>query len=279
MSTRPKTGVRRTFYRKGIIVLEQRFRAGKLHGLHRFWHRNGQLAEEYPYRNGLLHGLCRQWNEDGRLLGSYRMEHGTGWQRSWHDNGRLKQEFATVEGQFCGRSRMWLRDGTLISEKILLFDRDVTPAQYRKAAAKDPRLPKLQGRMGKTPPNNQAMEKHMHRVFVQSLLARRNRSEARSWLNTDGKIARTLGRFKRAEAAVKFVDELYQAGAIRVIAPDIYHNKRGDQFADSLLVQLPTEAGKRKAIRAVCAQLRKNDLGAFLPDKDWGESHLYISLG
>ena len=279
MSSKPKTEVRRTFYRKGIIVLEQRFRAGRLHGLHRFWHRNGQLAEEYPYRNGLLHGICRQWNENGKLLGSYRMEHGTGTQKSWHDNGRLKQEFATVDGQFCGRSRMWLRDGTLISDKVLLFDRDVTPSQYHQAASKDPRLPRLLGRVGKTPPNSRAMEKHMQHVFVQSLLARRNRSETRTWLNADDKTTRTLGRFKRASAAVKFLDALYQAGAVKVIAPDIYHNKRGGQFADCLLVQLPKEAGRRKAIRAVCAQLQKDDLGAFLPGKDLGESHLYISMG
>lgn len=279
MSSKPKTEVRRTFYREGIIALEQRFRAGRLHGLHRFWHRNGQLAEEHPYRNGLLHGTCRQWNESGKLLGSYRMEYGTGTQRSWHDNGRLKQEFATVEGQFCGRSRMWLRDGTLISDKLFLFDRDVTPAQYRQAAAKDPRLPTLRGRVGKTPLNNRAVEKHTQLVFVQSLLARRNGSEARTWLNAQDKSTRALGRFKRVGAAVKFVDALYQAGAVKVIAPDIYHNQRGDQFADSLVVQLPKEAGKRKTIRAICAQLQKDDLGAFLPDKDLGESHLYISMG
>ena len=63
-----------------------------------------------------------------------------------------------------------------------------------------------------------------------------------------------------------------------MIAPDIYRNKRGDQFADCLLVQLPKAAEKRKAIRQVCAQLRKDDLGAVLPDKDWGESHLYIVM-
>jgi len=278
MSGRPKQEIRRVFYRNRAVVLEERYRAGIPHGLRRMWHRNGQLAEEQTYRHGILHGICRQWNEDGKLLGSYRMENGTGLQRSWHSNGRLNQEFSTVDGQFCGRSRMWLRDGTLISDHVLLFDQNVTPEQYRRAAAKDPRLPKLRGRIGKPPPNNRAMEKHMQHLFVTSLLARRNRSEARAWLQADGKTARSLGRFKRASKASQFIGALYQAGAVKVILPDIYRNKRGDQFADNMLVQLPNETRKRRAIRTVCTQLRKGDLGAVMPDKDLGESHLYISM-
>jgi hypothetical protein len=194
------------------------------------WHRNGQLAEEQTYRHGIVHGICRQWNEAGKLLGSYRMDNVTGLQRSWHCNGRLNQEFSTVEGQFCGRTRMWLQDGTLISDDVELFGRSVTPEQYRRAAAQDPRLPKLRGKPAKVPVRNRAMEKHMQRVFVMGLL------------------------------------------------PDIYRNKRGDQFADNMLVQLPKAAKQRKAIRAVCAQLRKDDLGAVLPDRDLGESHLYILM-
>ena len=259
-------------------MLEERYRAGIPHGLRRMWHRNGQLAEEQTYRHGIVHGICRQWNEAGKLLGSYRMENGTGLQRSWHCNGRLNQEFSTVEGQFCGRTRMWLQDGTLISDDVELFGRSVTPEQYRRAAAQDPRLPKLRGKPAKVPVRNRAMEKHMQRVFVMGLLARRNRSEARAWLKADGKTACSLGRFKRATGASKFVGELYQAGAVEVILPDIYRNKRGDQFADNMLVQLPKAAKQRKAIRAVCAQLRKDDLGAVLPDRDLGESHLYILM-
>ena len=259
-------------------MLEERYRAGIPHGLRRMWHRNGQLAEEQTYRHGIVHGICRQWNEDGKLLGSFSMENGTGLQRSWHSNGRLSQEFTTVDGRFCGRCRTWLRDGTLTLDHVLLFDRKVTPDQYRRAAAKDPRLPRLRGRIGKPAPNNRATEKHLQHIFVMALLARRNRSEARVWLQADGKFARSLGRFKRTAGALKFVGELYQAGAVEVILPDIYRNKRGDQFADNLLVQMPKAVKRRKAIRAVCMQLQKDDLGAFLPDRDLGESHLYISM-
>jgi hypothetical protein len=278
MSTKLKHRVARLFHRNKVTALEETFRGQILHGRRRTWHRNGQLATEEFYADGLLHGVVRQWNEQGSLLGSFRMEHGTGTQKSWHGNGRLNQEFSTVAGKFCGRSRMWLRDGTLISDQILLFNQNVSPGQYRRAAAKDPRLPRLRGRIGKPPPNNQAMQNHIHRVFVSSLLSGRNRSEARVWLQADDQTGLSLGRFKRLAEAMKFVGELYQAGAIEVILPDIYRNKRGDQFADSLLVKLPQAAKQRKVIRTVCANLQKKNLGSFAPDKDTGESHLYLLL-
>jgi len=276
MSARTKSVAKRMFHRPGVLMLEEHFRQGRLHGRRRTWHRNGQIAEEGFYRDGRLHGLCRQWNENGRLLGSFRMKHGTGTQRSWHDNGRLNLEFTTIEGKFCGRSRLWLRDGTLISDRVLLFGRNVTPEQYRKAAANDPRLPRLRGRIGKPPMNNRELQKHIYRVFVSGLLSKHNRSEARMWLKAAGK--KTLGRFQHANEAAQFVEELYQAGASLVMASDIYRNQRGTQFADSLLVQLPKNAARRKAVRAVCAQLRKRDLGAVQPDKDMGENHLYLSM-
>ena len=127
-------------------------------------------------------------------------------------------------------------------------------------------------------PKTVATEKHIHEVFVRSLLAQKNRAEAGEWLESGGKAVRSLGRFKRVSDALKFVEALYKSGATEVIAPDIYAGKAGDQFADCLLVKLPGIAAKRKAIRKVCAQLSKRKLGAFQPDKDIGETHLYLSL-
>jgi hypothetical protein len=122
------------------------------------------------------------------------------------------------------------------------------------------------------------MQNHIHRVFVSSLLSGRNRSEARIWLQADDQTIRSLGCFKRSTEAMKFVTELYKAGALEVILPDIYRNQRGDQFADGMLVKLPKGAKQRKAIRAVCAALQKKNIGAFSPDRDAGESHLYLLL-
>jgi hypothetical protein len=215
------------------------------------------------------------------LLGKYKMVRGTGIQRAWHDNGQLQMEVSTVRGEFCGRNRIWLRDGTLLSERFYLHGRVVSANEYREAAAKDKTLPRFRGAPAKVPPKNGAMEKHIYRVFVESLLERPKHSEAKAWMHRNGgpKIVHSLGRFKRERDAAKFIEKLYHAGAAKVIAPDIYNNKAGDQFADSLLVRLPRNHAKRKAVRRVCAQLRKRDLGAMKPDEDIGEAYLYLYLG
>ncbi|HUA68629.1 MAG TPA: hypothetical protein VMA13_08780 [Candidatus Saccharimonadales bacterium] len=267
--------MKRTFHRNGVVAVEENVRGQKLHGRRRTWHRNGRLASEEFYHNGLLHGICRQWNENNDLLGSYKIEHGTGIQKSWHDNGRLNLELSTVAGEFSGRSRLWLQDGTLLSDQIHLEGRIVTPDEYRKAVKQNPNLPKLRGRIAKS---KRPTPKHIHHVFVSSLLRKRNCSEARTWLNASDKTARSLGHFKRSGDAAKFVEELYHAGAVKVIAPDIYHGKRGEQFADALLVQLPKPAKTRKAIRKACDKLQSQNLGAVEPEKDIGETHLFLSM-
>ena len=274
------TTIQKTFYRNGQLRERVPVWNGRRHGIVRVWHKNGVRASEEPYENGLLHGVCRQWDESGRLLGKYKMVHGTGVQREWHDNGKLQMEISTVRGEFSGRNRIWLRDGTLLSERFYLRGETVSANAYHEAAAKDKSLPKFRGKPAKLPPKNRTSEKHILKVFVLSLLEKRNQREARKWLEkkTGDQTARSLGRFKRENGTAKFVEALYQAGAVEVIAPDIYRNKARDQFADCLLVQLPKSAAKRKAVRQVCGQLRTRRLGAVQPDRDIGERHLYLSL-
>ncbi len=276
-----KTTIQRHFYRTGLIREEIPLRNGRRHGLYRTWHKNGLLASEESYVNGLPHGICRQWDDEGHLLGKYRVVRGTGVQRAWHDNGQLKMEVSTVRGRFCGRNRIWLRDGTLLSERYYLRGRVVSVDEYREAAAKDRTLPRYRSMPAKPLPRNGATDKHIYRVFLESLLEKPKQTDAREWLhrNGGGAAAHSLGRFKRERDAAKFVERLYHAGAAKVIAPDIYSNKAGDQFADCLLVRLPKDPAKRRAVREVCSQLRRRDLGAVKPTGDIGEAYLYLYLG
>ena len=255
-------------------------RNGRRHGVVRVWHKNGKRASEEPFKNGVLDGVCRHWNEAGRRLGEYLIFRGTGVQRDWHDNGKLRMEIWTVWGEFSGRNRIWLRDGTLLSERFYLHGLAVSPEAYRAAVAKDRTLPRFRGKPTKFTARNRVKPIHIHRVFVQSLLEKQNNREARRWLTkkTSDETARSLGRFKREDDTMKFVEALYQAGAVEVIVPDIYRNKARDQFSDCLLVQLPKSAAKRKAIRKVCVQLRTRRLGAVQPGEDIDERHLYFSL-
>jgi len=273
-----RTTIQMSFYRNGQLREQLTLRNGHRHGIARTWHRNGRLASEECYTNGLLNGVCRQWSEAGRLLGKYKMLHGTGVQRTWHDNGRLQMEISTLRGEFCGRSRSWLSDGTLLSNHIYLRGSVVSADDYRAAAAKDKALPKHGRVMAKAV--KPVTEEHIHRAFVTTMLAKPNLFEALTWLQGKRKrnTARSLGRFKRERDAANFLKALCDAGAVEVIAPDVYNSKAGDQFADSLLVRLPRTPAKRKAVRKVCAQLQRRRLGAIQPDTDAGETHLFLSL-
>jgi hypothetical protein len=277
--------IQKTFYRNGQLREQVPVRNGRRHGVVRTWHKNGKRASEEPFKNGLLDGVCRQWSEAGRRLGAYVMFEGTGIQQEWHDNGKLQMEILSICGEFSGRNRIWLRDGTLLSERFYLVGHVVSAEKYREVAAKFKALPKFRGKPANLTGKHRVKPLHIHRVFVDSLLEKRNQREARKWLakKSGDKTARSLGRFKPARDATKcetgkFVEGLYQAGAVEVIVPDIYRNKARDQFSDCLLVQLPRSAAKRKAVRKVCAQLRTRKLGAVQPDEDIGESHLYLSL-
>src|SRR5262249_12320217 len=250
-------------------------RNGRRYGVVRTWHKNGVLASEEPYQNGLPHGICRRWGEAGRLLGKYKMVHGTGVQRAWHDNGQLQVEVSTLHGEFCGRNRIWLCDGTLLSERFYLHGEVVSADRYREAAAKNKALPKYRATPATVHSRNGPSQKQIHRVFVASLLENRNRCEARKWLRKEAsnQTVRSLGRFKRETDMAAFVENLYKAGAIEVIVPSIYPNKASDQFADCLLVRLPKNPAKRKAIRRVCMAMQKHELGAVQPGEDIGEKH------
>ncbi len=271
------TTIQRNYYRSGQLREEAHFKNGRQHGVRRVWHKNGALAEEEPYQNGLPHGVSRQWNDKGKLLGRYRMVHGTGVRRQWHDNGRLQAEISEVVGGFCGPSRLWLRDGTLISEQFHLDGTTISAARYAAARKVNPKLPKFRGSGILMRADSLALRRRIHRLFVGWLLHRPNQREAAEWL-APKEWKSSLGRFKREVGARKLVAELYEAGARKVIVPDIYRNPARDEFADGLLVQLPKDAKKREAVRVVCARLQSKGLGALEPAEELGERHLYLAM-
>jgi hypothetical protein len=275
----PKLRIKQFYYRNGRIHAEIREVGGRFHGSYRTWHFNGQLAEELRYQHGLLHGTSREWDEDGRLLGSFTMNHGTGTQRYWHDNGQLRLEMDSVNGKFHGRTRIWLRDGTLVQENYLIGNEDVTRAGYLKAARKNPDWPQYEGQSaGKVAPDNIALERRQYEMFIESLL-NKSHAEARRWLSAGKRPdLRSLAKFRTAKAALRFVETLYAAGATTVFVAPVYAGKRGELFADWLLVKLPGAPSKRRALRTLCQDFCNKRDGAMLPDKDFGESHLFVRL-
>ncbi len=279
----PKTKVKRLYYRNGQVHEETRYRGGLSHGIWRTWHRNGVLASEDHYVHGRLHGQSREWADDGRLLGEFHMNQGTGIQRQWFDDGGLHMEFSTVDGKFTGRVRRWLRDGILVEETFHIAARSVSRKVYLEAAKVHPDWPQYRGESaGRPAKRNRQLDKSEFELFVESLLKKPNHAEAREWLNAAAKTPRTgnrfLGRFKSPKTALRFVETLYAAGAKSIIVPAIYGGKKGTLFADSLIIALPRAIAKRKNVRKLCKSFSRERDAACEPEKDIGESHLFLLM-
>ena len=258
-----------------MTVVDRQF-----HGLHRTWHRNGQLAQELRYRHGLLHGKSRQWTENGRLIGSFTMVHGTGLQRYWHDNGAVQSEINTLDGKFHGRIRNWLRDGTLTREDYLINNRNVTRASYLQAARNNLSWPQYEHEpAGKVARQSNALERREFEMFIQSILGKPGHVEAGIWLKAEQRpCSRSLAKFPTTKGVLKFVEKLHAAGADAVIIAAIYEGRLRKLFADWLLVQLPRSKSKRAALRRICRHFCKRRGGAALPERDIGETHLWLML-
>jgi hypothetical protein len=221
-----------------------------------------------------------EWDETGRLLGSFTMVNGSGLQRYWHDNGQIKMEISSLNGKFHGRCRDWLRDGTLIREDYLISNQDVTRAAYLKAARKNPNWPQYEGEpAGRVARPGLALERKKHDLFIQSVFEKPHHAEARGWLKAELRPkSRSLAKFATTKAALKFVEQLYSAGAVAVIIAAISAGQRKKLFADWLLIQLPATKSKRNSLRKICQAFCRNRGGAFLPEFDLGETHLWLML-
>ena len=109
-----------------------------------------------------------------------------------------------------------------------------------------------------------------------------NGPEALSWLKQNkNESALASNRFEETENAIRFVQELYSAGAARVIVPE--NCIRSDEqtlqwergpYADALFVTLPADEPQRKAVLAICA--REIEREGFDPDQNLQGDLIYL---
>ena len=80
--------------------------------------------------------------------------------------------------------------------------------------------------------------------------------EALSWLRaSENESALASNRFYETADAQKFVEQLYRAGARRVIVPRPTITDDGvEVYADGLVVTLPTDPARRQRVWELCAQ-------------------------
>jgi hypothetical protein len=82
-----------------------------------------------------------------------------------------------------------------------------------------------------------------------------NGPEALSWLKkSENESALASNRFLETPNAIRFVRQLYDAGALRVIVPQASITDDGvEVYADSLVVTLPKDPTRRSRVWKMCA--------------------------
>lgn len=109
------------------------------------------------------------------------------------------------------------------------------------------------------------------------LLARQ--PEAREWLSRNGHPAPLASnRFDAAPEAGRFVEQLYSAGATRVVVHDIVDDElemaQGGPYADALVVRLPDEMEQRARVLGIANREAVRE--GFEPDRDMGQKTVYL---
>jgi hypothetical protein len=100
--------------------------------------------------------------------------------------------------------------------------------------------------------------------------------EALEWLKkSENESALASNRFATTQDAVRFVQRLYDAGAVRVIVPnETITSDEVEVYADGLVVTLPEEQNKRQRVWILCAEEIKRS--GEKPTKSPSESHVFL---
>ena len=162
-----------------ILVKETQLKNGKKHGIEYYFYDSGQVELAEPYFEGKMHGTAYQYSEDGKLMGTYKMEHGTGYDIWRHycmeedrnqddiyvseihsmkdglphgyewwlneDQISVHVEAMSYKGKYHGISREWNFNGKLRRgfPKYYINDEKVNKRKYLKECEKDPTLHKF----------------------------------------------------------------------------------------------------------------------------------------
>jgi hypothetical protein len=78
-------------------------------------------------------------------------------------------------------------------------------------------------------------------------------------------------RFHGTENAIRFVEGLYAAGAVRVIVnqDNVVDEGGGDLYADALVVLLPQDPAARSRVVTICKQESDREEGEVSSDAEW----------
>lgn len=123
-----RTGIRKTYYRNGVLFSEGKYVQGKLEGEYKTFYENGKTKGIYAYQEGLKEGISKFYDDDGKI------EYETLFRNDkkelhhrFYDNGKIKYTTTYVEGiitqqdKFTSRGKLDQRS-YYKNEKVIKID-------------------------------------------------------------------------------------------------------------------------------------------------------------
>jgi hypothetical protein len=112
--------------------------------------------------------------------------------------------------------------------------------------------------------------------FFQQFLDAPNTREVLAWLReSSADDLRWLGETGSDEASIALAQEIYDAGAVEVLAVDI-HKDPGEQSTGRLVIKLPETRNDRERVFAWAGAMAQSQ--GFEPDEDEGQTYLFVML-
>ncbi|WP_341221242.1 toxin-antitoxin system YwqK family antitoxin [Polaribacter atrinae] len=118
MKGRERVGNWKYFYPDGIIMSEENYKNGKLHGPQIIYYQDGQVTEFSNYKNGLLDGTSSKYASNGVLIQELTYENGelNGLAKFFELDGQLLETGNYKNGLRVGNWEYYM-DGEVATEK------------------------------------------------------------------------------------------------------------------------------------------------------------------
>lgn len=118
LKVRKRVGVWKYFYPDGILMSEENYDDGKLHGELVVYYKDGQVTELSLYKEGLLEGVSSKYSSKGVLIEEVTYKKGklNGLAKYFELNGNLKEKGHYKDGKRVGHWEYYM-DGEVATEE------------------------------------------------------------------------------------------------------------------------------------------------------------------
>ncbi|WP_299665577.1 toxin-antitoxin system YwqK family antitoxin [uncultured Polaribacter sp.] len=118
LDKRKRVGNWKYFYPNGILMSEENYKNGTLHGTQLVYYPDGQITEFAEYKNGFLEGVSSKYSSKGVLIEKITYKDGkpNGLAKYFELDGNLKETGIYKDGKRVGKWEFYL-DGEIASEQ------------------------------------------------------------------------------------------------------------------------------------------------------------------